>query len=175
MKKDNNTSIVYAFIDSQNLNMGIKSCGWSLDYLEFRNYLRTKYNVKKAYLFIGYISKNATLYQYLQECGFILIFKPVLEIKKGKKITYKGNVDAELVLHAMIHLKTYRQAIIVSGDGDFRCLVEYLADNKKLLKVLVPNQRYSSFLREFAPYIVQLSLLKDKLRSKQVKRSKRKE
>jgi len=46
--KENN----YAFIDSQNLNLGIKSLGWKLDFVKFRRYLREKYGVVTAYLFI---------------------------------------------------------------------------------------------------------------------------
>jgi uncharacterized LabA/DUF88 family protein len=159
----NSTSKVYAFIDSQNLNLGIRSSGWKLDYIKFRNYLRTKYHVAKAYLFIGYIEKNSTLYTFLQEAGYILIFKPVLKINRGQKVTYKGNVDAELVLHAMIELQNYDAAVIVSGDGDFRCLIEYLDKQKKLFKVLTPNTQFSSFLKEFGHYIMPLSLIREKL------------
>ena len=63
----------FAFIDSQNLNLGVKSLGWSLDYRKFRQYLRSKYEVKKAYLFIGQVPGNEALYTFLQECGFISI------------------------------------------------------------------------------------------------------
>ena len=157
---------VYAFIDAQNLYLGIIHSGWKLDYLKFRNYLRTKYGVTKAYLFIGYIPENASLYSYLQECGFILIFKPVMKIPKGTKETYKGNVDAELVLHTMIHYPNYDKAILVTGDGDFFCLAEYLESNGKLLKILTPNETYSSLLRKYAKYIVSLRILKEKLKRK---------
>ncbi|OGM15013.1 hypothetical protein A3D84_01955 [Candidatus Woesebacteria bacterium RIFCSPHIGHO2_02_FULL_42_20] len=44
----------YAFIDSQNLNLGVRSQGWKLDWRKFRQYLRDKHKVGKAYLFIGY-------------------------------------------------------------------------------------------------------------------------
>jgi len=98
--------------------------------------------------------------------GFIFIFKPVLKINKGKHTTYKGNVDAELVLHTLIQFPNYDKAIIVSGDGDFRCLIEYLESEKKLLKVLVPNEKYSSLLREFAQFIVPMDLLRKKLERK---------
>jgi uncharacterized LabA/DUF88 family protein len=163
---NNKREIVYAFIDSQNLHLGIINSGWNLDYRKFRNYLRTKYNVSKAYLFIGYVPENANLYQSLQEDGFILIFKPVLKIRKGRRTTYKGNVDAELVLHAMIQFPNYRKAIIVSGDGDFLCLINHLRSRDKLYKIMIPNDKYSSLLREFADYIVPISLLREKLEKK---------
>lgn len=166
MLRKNKKKKIYAFIDSQNLNLGVRSQGWKLDFGRFRVFLKEKYEVEKAFLFIGYVFYNQLLYTSLQKAGYILIFKPVLEMKKGKKIKIKGNVDAELVLHSMIEYKNYNKAIIVSGDGDFHCLVEYLANKDKLLKIFVPNKKYSSLLRKFSYCIVNIGLFKDKLRER---------
>jgi len=162
------TKPVYAFIDSQNLNLGIRSQGWKLDWKKFRLYLNNKYGVSKAYLFIGEVAGNEALYAFLHESGFILIFKPTLEHHEQKKVVVKGNVDAELVLHTMIQYKNYSGAVIVSGDGDFHCLVEYLNEKQKLLKILVPTNRYSSLLRKFnhQNYIVRIDLLRGSLEKK---------
>ena len=168
--KKSSKPIVYAFIDSQNLNRGIKSQGWSLDFTKFRQYLRNKYAVTKAYLFIGYKAGNEALYTHLQEMGYVLILKPTLELPDGR---VKGNVDAELVLHTMIHFPHYNQAIIVSGDGDFFCLVEYLEKKHKLLKILAPNRKYSSLLRSYNRFVVRLDLLKNSLAIKKTKISGR--
>ncbi len=157
---------VYAFIDSQNLNLGVKSSGWILDFREFLKYLRTKYHVSKAFLFIGHVAGNEGLYTFLQKCGYILVFKPTLEYKKNRQAITKGNVDAELVLHTMIEWPSFDTAIIVSGDGDFYCLIEHLSDNHKLEKIIVPNRHYSSLLRKFADKIVQVSLFRNKVESK---------
>ena len=156
----------YAFIDSQNLNLGIRSQGWKLDFATFRRYLRDKYAVNKAFLFIGFRCGNEKLYTDLQLAGYLLVFKPTLEIK-GAKV--KGNVDAELVLHTMIEYKNYSKAIIVSGDGDFHCLIEYLEQKDKLYKVLAPNKKYSSLLRKYYQYVVRLDLLKKTLELKKTK------
>ena len=143
-KKENN----YAFIDSQNLNLSIQSLGWHLDFARFRIYLREKYGVQKAFLFIGYIEGNNELYKSLQDAGFICIFKPTLKYRDG---TTKGNVDAELVLHTMIEYKKFDKAIIISGDGDFYCLIKYLLEQDKLKTVLVPNYlKYSALIKRFA-------------------------
>jgi hypothetical protein len=40
----------FAFIDSQNLNLSIRSQGWVLDFKRFRVYLKDKYSVTKAYM-----------------------------------------------------------------------------------------------------------------------------
>lgn len=158
----------YAFIDSQNLNLGVQSQGWKLDWRKFRQYLGNKYQAQKVYLFLGQVAGNESLYTFLQESGYILIFKPTLErLVKNKKII-KGNVDAELVLHAMIQYQNFNKAIIVSGDGDFHCLTEYLDKKGKLLKILAPTKHYSSLLRKFnnKNYIVCIDILRSSLEFK---------
>ena|SRR3989344_71516 len=156
----------YAFIDSQNLNLGVRSQGWKLDFSVFRRYLKDKYNVEKAFLFIGMVQGNSSLYKYLQECGYVLIFKPTLEIKSREGIKTKGNVDAELVLHTMIEFPNYNKAIIVSGDGDFHCLIEYLVGKDKLLLLMAPNKYYSRLLKPFSRFIVRVDRLRGSLESK---------
>jgi uncharacterized LabA/DUF88 family protein len=138
----------YAFIDSQNLNLAIREQGWRLDWQKLRVYLKDKYGISKAYIFIGYIRGNEALYTFLQKAGYVCIFKPVLELSEGK---VKGNVDAELVLHTMLEIEHYRRAIIVSGDGDFYCLIEHLLKVDKLEKVLIPNKnKYSGLLKRLS-------------------------
>lgn len=165
----------YAFIDSQNLHLGVKEQGWKLDFSRFRTYLRDKYGVDKAYLFIGYMPQNADMYASLQEAGFICIFRPTLTYRDG---TTKGNCDAELVLHAMIQFDNYDKAIIVTGDGDFQCLAKYLYEQDKLGVVLVPNQKkYSGLLKFdiFKPYLRFVSDLKVKLEYAPKKKNPRKD
>jgi len=151
----------YAFIDSQNLNLSIQEQGWVLDFGRFRKYLWDKYGITKAFIFIGYVYQYQDLYTSLQKDGYILIFKPTLKLPDG---SVKGNVDAELVLHAMIEFKNYDKALIVTGDGDFYCLVDYLAKNNKLLKLMIPNRnKFSSLYRKMMPDIVFMNNLKGKL------------
>ncbi len=144
MPEENN----YAFIDGQNLHKAIKGLGWDLDYRRFRVYLSEKYGVGKAFIVMGYIATNADLYTALQGYDYILIFKPILKNKDG---TVKGNCDADLVLHVMLKISEYAQAIIVSGDGDFHSLVKHLREQDKLRILLVPDQkRYSVLLNSAA-------------------------
>lgn len=153
----------YAFIDSQNLNLGVQKNGWKMDWRKFRQWLADEYNVTHAYMFIGYMAENESLYELMHDHGYLVVLKPTLEIKPEKiegadpkdeqKSIVKGNIDADLVLHAMKEFDKYHQAVIVSGDGDFFGLIEFLAERKKLAKVLAPNYRYSTLLKGFEPYI----------------------
>ena len=72
-----------------------------------------------------------------------MVFKPVMRNKEGE---VKGNVDAELVLQAMVDFNDYNKAMIITGDGDFHCLVSYFYRKDKLLSVLSPNKDKSSVL-----------------------------
>lgn len=154
----------YAFIDSQNLNLAIRNQDWILDFKKFRRYLKDKYKINKAFLFIGFVPENQNLYTVLQEYGYILVFKPTLNLPEGK---VKGNVDAELVLHAMIEYPNYDRALIVTGDGDFYCLVDYLSSHQKLLRLMVPDKnRFSSLLRKQMKHIVFMNNLRGKLEFK---------
>lgn len=145
MRQENN----YAFIDSQNVHKGVRrDLGWELDWSRFRVYLRHKYSIAHAYLFIGFIPEHNDIYDELQKAGFILKFKPVLP--KGRD-GVKGNVDADLVLQVMIDYPNYDKVVLVSSDGDFYSLARYLYDNKKLLAVLSPTrEKCSSLLRKSA-------------------------
>lgn len=185
----------YAFIDSQNLNLGTQRMGWKLDWRKFRQYLADQHGVTHAYMFIGYMSENEALYEYMYELGFLIVLKPTVDIshnydgaekgpktdeqkvedkdgmsakkdtptKDQEKPTIKGNVDAELVLYAMKELPNYDQAIIVSGDGDFFSLAEYLEEQGKLAHILTPNWQYSSLLKVFEPKIIRLDQMRKQL------------
>jgi len=156
----------YAFIDSQNLNLGIQSLGWKLDHRKFRIYLKEKYQIVVAYLFIGYLAENQDLYSALQSAGFVLIFKPTLPDKNGK---VKGNIDADLVLQAMLDYNKYDKAVIITSDGDFYSLVKYLYKNNKLKCVISPYVKTCSVLlkKTAKEKIVFMDNLKKKLEYKE--------
>lgn len=117
----------------------------------------------EAYLFIGYKPGNELLYASLQKMDYVVILKPTMELPDK---SVKGNVDAELVLHTMIQFDNFDKAIIVSGDGDFFCLVEYLESKNKLLHVLTPNRYYSKLFKKYSGYVVQVDWLKGSLEFK---------
>lgn len=158
-KRPNN----YAFIDSQNLNLGVQKVGWKMDWRRFRQWLADKYDVTHAFMFIGYMAENESLYELMHDHGYLVVLKPTLEVKprpedetskdgEEQKPIVKGNIDADLVLYAMKEYRNYDKAVIVSGDGDFFGLIEYLAQQNKLLKLFTPNQRYSTLLKDFEEY-----------------------
>jgi uncharacterized LabA/DUF88 family protein len=160
---------IYAYIDSQNLNVTTQKDGWKMNWARLRKWLTDEYGVAKAYMFIGYVPENEALYEQMHEAGYAVVLKPTFdmtrpqqedpnagtEAEKEKK-PVKGNIDAELVLWAMKDFPEYDKAIIVSGDGDFYCLVEYLDEKGKLLKLLAPTRKYSSLYHKYDQYVERL-------------------
>jgi uncharacterized LabA/DUF88 family protein len=164
--------VVYAFIDSQNLNLGTKNdifvgntkiySGWKLDYEKFFQYLSDKFHVTKAFIFIGYVKKYESLYKSLKSYGYELVYKPTVIDDHGKP---KGNIDAELVLYSSaIEFEKYDKAVFVAGDGDYYCLYNFLNDKGKLYKIIIPNKKTeSSLLKKFQSYKVFLEFEREKL------------
>ncbi|MCX6794961.1 MAG: NYN domain-containing protein [Candidatus Falkowbacteria bacterium] len=154
----NNFKKNFAYIDGANLHKGIKDFGWRLDYKRFRVWLKEKYSVECAYLFIGLIPKYKDLYAFLQKSGFTLIFKETTYDGNGR---VKGNCDADLVLAAVRDTfeNSYFKSVLVSSDGDYAGLVKFLLEKNKFKILLSPDEHCSVLLkRTNAP----ISYLSDK-------------
>jgi len=165
--KDKKIQNNYAFIDSNNLYLSAKyGLQWEIDYAKLRTYLKDKYNIQRAFLFIGKIDGQEKLYNSLIKDGFEIIFKKVVIDKKGQ---IKGNVDAEMVMWTMHYLYNnkdpFDKAMLITGDGDFYSLADYLQKRDKLLTIGIPNkQKYSYLLRCFYPKkVFFISKLRNKL------------
>lgn len=171
---------VYAFIDSQNLNVSVQKFGWKMNWHKFRLFLAEKYGVTEAFMFIGYVPEFESMYEQLHETGYAVVLKPTYDMTRPQpelakpaeggepaepeeKKPVKGNIDADLVLWAMKEINHYDKAIIVSGDGDFYSLVEYLEEQGKLLHIFAPTGHYSRLFNRFEKYIVRLDQFRREL------------
>lgn len=132
------------YIDGNNLYRGATELGFQLNYKKLRGWLSQKYKSSNIYIFIGLMPDKVKFYEYLQECGFIIIFKQTISIE-GK---VKGNCDAELVLKSVsdFYTNSFDLCYLVTGDGDFGCLVEFFKNNKCLGGILAPDENKCSFL-----------------------------
>jgi uncharacterized LabA/DUF88 family protein len=157
-KEENNL----AFIDGQNLHLGTNSDSppWQVDFALLRKYLSKKYNVSRAYYFLGYIMEgNDSLYDKIQEAGFILKFREHSSSMIGKK---KGNVDSDIfftIMKKMYKGEDFDKVVLISGDGDYRMLVDFLIEEEKFKKILFPNKTFASSLykkitRQYFDYLV---------------------
>jgi len=152
----------FAYIDGANLHKGVKELGWNLDYRRFRRWLKDKYSIERAYIFIGLVPGNKNLYTFLQEAGFTLVFKETTYDGKGK---VKGNCDADLVLKAVTdyYEKQFEKAVIVASDGDYAGLVNFFKERGILLSLISPNNKCSFLLRKLNIPLVYLNTQRNKL------------
>ncbi len=147
---DNTKDKNIAFIDGQNLYMNTakkEKNPWLIDLTRLYVYLQKKYNVDKAYYHLGYVQpENNDLYEEIQKAGFILLFRLHNPAMVGKK---KGNVDSDIIFNIMKKLykkEEFGKIIIVSGDGDYKLLVDFLIEENRFEKILFPDRQYRSSL-----------------------------
>lgn len=152
-----------AYIDASNLRFWVQEDKWELDYKSFRSWLRDKFGVSKAVLFMGLVPKYADLYNYLQSVWYDIVFRPTITSKDGKT---KWNVDGELILQICsdYYEGKLEKAILVSGDGDYHCIVSFLKNKKVPISIISPKSTHLSYLlkKTWVP-IVNLKDFRDKL------------
>lgn len=178
---------VYAFIDNQNLNATVQNLGWKIDWRKFRRFLSERFHVSQAYMFIGYVPEFEDMYEKLHDAGFNIVLKQTYDMTKprteeeqksdeekdaDRERHIKGNVDTELVLWAMKELPNYNKAVLVSGDGDFFSLVEYLEEKGKLAKILTPSWQYSGLFNRYENYIVRIDKNRRELEYRKARKPK---
>lgn len=139
-----------AYIDGQNLYFNTAKSvhnPWRIDLARFRIYLREKYAVATAYYFLGYVQDgNEELYEEIQRAGFVLVFREHNTAMLGKK---KGNVDSDIIFHVMKRLyrgESFGKVLLVSGDGDYKAMVDFLIAEGRFGKILFPDHRFASSL-----------------------------
>lgn len=140
-----------AYVDGQNLYLGTtkNSPSWQIDLERFRVYLSQKYHVRIAYYYLGYVQEGEAyerLYLSIRQAGFNLKFREHNSAMLGKK---KGNVDADIIFSVMKRLyrkEKFDKVVLISGDGDYKVLVDFLIEEDRFGKMLFPNRRFRSSL-----------------------------
>jgi uncharacterized LabA/DUF88 family protein len=137
-----------AYIDNQNLYMATRNTDkpWHVDMQKLRVYLREKYHCKTAYLFMGaYEQRLQDIYMRLQGYGYILVYREHSANLKGRK---KGNVDVDIVFQVMRDMRERDDTgvVLISGDGDYKRMVDYIIMLGRFDKILLPNRKFASSL-----------------------------
>ncbi|MEK7607060.1 MAG: NYN domain-containing protein, partial [Patescibacteria group bacterium] len=169
-----------AFIDGQNLYMGTakrEQGSWRIDLGRFRVYLEQKYGIVKAYYFLGYMQETREdLYEEIQAAGFVLVFREHNAAMLGKK---KGNVDSDIIFHIMKKMykrEDFQKIYLVSGDGDYKMLVDFLIEEGRFGRILFPDRQFASSLyKELgSEYFDYLESVRGKIETKKDKKRQKK-
>jgi uncharacterized LabA/DUF88 family protein len=141
---------IVAFVDGTNLHKRILELGWKLDYKKFKRYLAERFGVGEVFLFLGYIAAFDHMYRNFRALGYSLVWKPTY---RGRDGTIKGNCDTELAVCAVAGCceNQYQEAVLVTADGDFNCLTDFLAERGKLRAIVAPSRSSCSWLLKRGP------------------------
>lgn len=118
------------FIDGANLYAAAKTLGFDIDYRKLLNWAGDRGQLIRAFYYTALIEDQdytpiRPLVDWLDYNGYTMVTKPAKEFvdTQGRK-KIKGNIDIELAIDMMELSDKIDHAILFSGDGDFRRLVE---------------------------------------------------
>lgn len=138
-----------AFVDAANIIYGTKAEKWFIDLNKLLRYLKGKYGVSKAFFYYGKDSKNEKEERFLKKVKDFGYTLRVKEIKRFGKKT-KANCDVDLTMDILLKMKEYKQAIILSGDGDFAPLLKYIISKRKKVVVIASPKRTAREIKNIA-------------------------
>jgi uncharacterized LabA/DUF88 family protein len=163
-KKIEKDMVIYVFIDASNLWEAQKAKGRFFDYEKLRNFIKKEFNssIIKFFYYTAYPADGTRDYSlegkhkfftFLKKgLGFIVRKKELKRIavitEEGQSIEEKGNMDVEITIDAMHHIKKYDIAVLFSGDSDFLALVTYLKNRGKKVYIFSSKNNISEELKK---------------------------
>ena len=120
------------FIDGANLYAAGKALGFDIDYKLLRQEFMRRGKLVRAFYYTALLESDdyspiRPLVDWLQYNGYTMVTKTAKEYTDSvgrRKV--KGNMDVELAVNAMELAPRLDHAVLFSGDGDFKPLVEAL-------------------------------------------------
>jgi uncharacterized LabA/DUF88 family protein len=159
------------FIDGANLYQTAKSLGYDVDYRRLLEVFASSGRLLRAYYYTALLDEQEyspirPLVDWLDYNGYTMVTKPLKEFSHGAgRRKFKGNMDVEITVDAMEIAATVDHVVLMTGDGDFRRLIEAL--QRKGVKVSVISTiktqppMVADELRRQADFFVELADLTD--------------
>lgn len=165
---------VAVFIDGSNLYAAIRSLGFDFDYKKLLAFFNGRCRLLRAYYYTALgdesdYSPIRPLVDWLAYNGYTVITKPIKEYQDpstgNRRI--KGNMDIEIAVSMLTMAPHYDHAVLFSGDGDFRSMVEAIQRMGKRVTVvsslLTQPPMIADELRRQADQFLELNELKPEL------------
>ena len=128
------TDRIALFIDGANLYSAAKSLNADMDFKKLIDFFRSKGVLVRAYYYTAIVEGEESspirpLVDWLDYNGFTMVTKPVKRYTDASGHTRtKGNMDVEIAVDMLSLAPSIDHAVLFSGDGDFRRLVEAVQD-----------------------------------------------
>lgn len=138
---------VLVLVDVPNIYFTLrKNLDGRLDYTKFLNRLQESFIIHRAIAYGGQLSDEAESFiSVLQSVGYETRFKPVQVFSDGSK---RANFDLDIAMDAVRILPSVDIVVLVSGDGDFVPVIEYIQSRGK--RCFVWGSKISKELRSIA-------------------------
>lgn len=163
MNNLSNKNAVYVFIDASNLWQAQKAKGKMFDYEKLKKFIKEKFSASEIQIFYytAYPAEGTRdhsldgkhkFFTYLKKgLGFVVRKKELKRITihgcEGDSIQEKGNMDVEMTIDAIRHVKKYNVAVFFTGDSDFLALVTYIRNDGKKVYIFSSRNNISQELR----------------------------
>jgi uncharacterized LabA/DUF88 family protein len=123
------------FIDGSNLYSAARALGFDIDYKRLLELFQKQGRLIRAFYYTALLddqeySPIRPLVDWLDYNGYTLVTKPTKEFtdSHGRR-KLKGNMDMELAIDMMEMAEHVDHVVLLSGDGDFRRLIEAVQRN----------------------------------------------
>lgn len=153
-----NQKITYAFVDAANIIYRQKDKGyWKIDLKKLISYLKSRFHAKHVLYFGGVDSSNAVqnrLYTKMESWGYEMRLNPVKKFTNDRGERYnKADVDSRMTFEMMRLEKEYDQAVVLTGDGDYYWVLQYLIEKKDRIWLIASPDKTAKELKQlFGPH-----------------------
>lgn len=137
---------VALFIDGANLYSAARNLGFEIDYRRLLEHFRKEAHLIRAFYYTALVeeadySPLRPLIDWLDYNGYTMVTKPAKEYTDASgRRRFKSNMDIELAIDMMELAPHLDHAVLFSGDGDFRRLVEAVQRKGVRVTVVATNR-----------------------------------
>lgn len=133
---------VAAFVDVQNIYMCVKTVFGhaKINYRVLKDFLTRDGAVVKLVAFTCYDPENRSQVDFMHALalmGYRVVAKPLKRMPDGN---IKASMDMEMALEILVSAPYMDEIVLITGDGDFAPIVDYVARMGKIVKVIGPDR-----------------------------------
>lgn len=121
---------IAVFIDGPNLYQAARALAFDIDYRRLLEVFSSRGRLVRAYYYTALLDEQEyspirPLVDWLDYNGYTMVTKPLKEFSQATgRRKYKGNMDVDIAVDVMELAPHVDHVVLVSGDGDFKRLVE---------------------------------------------------
>lgn len=156
---------VGVFVDVSNLFYSARSMGVEVNYIRLLEYAARGRHLIRASAYTGIDPENGSqrrFVDFLSANGYRVVCK---EIQKHESGRIKADLDVEMTLDVYMMSKNFDVVVLVTGDGDFKRLVEVVQQQGVRVEIVGFGASTSSELIAIADQFTEISTISEIFRN----------